>query len=158
MSYWTVWLTASRSSCRAIRLRLRPGSVVACAPGAAVGALALAAATVSGTVAFVIGLVGGVPAAAWAGYYGFIKDGLGRGQSIGKKKMRLMVVHLQSNAPCSKSQSALRALVMTGLHLIPYLGWLVEPVLVMAAAGGRRLGDQAAGTQVIAADLYRRAK
>src|SRR5947209_5738893 len=80
-------------------------ALVACAPGAAVGALALAAATVSGTVAFVIGLVGGVPAAAWAGYYGFIKDGLGRGQTIGKKKMRLMVVHLQTNAPCSKSQS-----------------------------------------------------
>src|SRR3954467_4735822 len=132
-------------------------ALVACAPGAAVGALAALAAAVSGSAAFAIGLLGGIPAAAWAAYYGFVKDGRGQGQSIGKKKMGLMVVPLPTKAPCSKSQSALRGLVMAGLNVIPYLGWLVEPVVAMAAAGGGRLGAQAAGTQVIPAGLYRRA-
>jgi hypothetical protein len=46
---------------------------------------------------------------------------------------------------------------MAGTNLIPYLGWLVEPVAAMAADGGRRLGDQVAGTQVIAVESYRQA-
>jgi uncharacterized RDD family membrane protein YckC len=93
----------------------------------------------------------------WAAYYGFVKDGQQRGQSIGKKRLGLMVVHLPTNAPCTRSQSALRQLVMAGTNLIPYLGWLVEPIAAMAADGGRRLGDQVAGTQVIAVESYRRA-
>ena len=66
-----------------------------------------------------------------------------------------MVVHLETNAPCNRAQSALRQLVMAGTNVIPYIGWLVEPVAAMAADGGRRLGDHAAGTQVIAVESYR---
>jgi uncharacterized RDD family membrane protein YckC len=90
-----------------------------------------------------------VLATAWALYYAFTKDGRPGGQSIGKRMMGLMVVHLESNQPCSRSQSALRYLVMFLLGLIPYLGWLIEPIVLLVAAGGRRLGDSAAGTQVI---------
>jgi uncharacterized RDD family membrane protein YckC len=69
--------------------------------------------------------------------------------------MGLMVVHLPSNQPCDRGQSAIRYLVMFLLNLVPYLGWLIEPVVLLAAAGGRRLGDSAAGTQVIRTADYR---
>ena len=42
------------------------------------------------------------------------------------------------------------------LGLVPYVGWLIEPIVTLSAAGGRRLGDTAAGTQVILATDYRR--
>jgi uncharacterized RDD family membrane protein YckC len=108
----------------------------------------------SGGVALVFGLLA-VAALIWAIYYSFTKDGRPGGQSIGKKTMGLMVVHLPTNRPCSSGQSALRYLVLLGLNLIPYVGWLVEPIVTLAAAGGRRLGDSAAGTQVIALADYR---
>ncbi|MFL5434017.1 MAG: RDD family protein [Myxococcales bacterium] len=131
-------------------------AAIACAPLGVVGIVAAAVAwAISGGVAFAIGILVGAPAFLWAAYYGFIKDGQPRGQSIGKKKLGLMVVHLPTNAPCSRSQSALRQLVMAGTNLIPYLGWLVEPIVVLAADGGRRLGDLAADTQVIAVESYR---
>lgn len=114
----------------------------------------IGASQVSGVLAFTVGIVAGV-AVLWAIYYSFAKDGRPGGQSIGKKTMGLMVVHLPTNQPCSTGQSALRNLVLLGLNLIPYVGWLVEPVVTLAAAGGRRLGDSAAGTQVIAVGDYR---
>lgn len=108
----------------------------------------------SGGLAVVLGLLAAV-AVVWAIWYGFTKDGRPNGQSIGKKVMGLMVVHLPTNQPCNRGQSALRALVMIGLNLIPYVGWLVEPVVTLSAAGGQRLGDKAAATQVIAVGEYR---
>jgi uncharacterized RDD family membrane protein YckC len=90
-------------------------------------------------------------AGVWAIWYAFTKDGRAGGQSIGKKAMGLMVVHLPTNLPCTTRQSALRYLILVGLGLIPYVGWLVEPIVTLVAAGGRRLGDTVAGTQVIAA-------
>lgn len=131
-------------------------AAIACAPlGVAAVLVAVAATAASAGIAFAAGFLGGAPALAWAAYYGFVKDGQGRGQSIGKRKLGLMVVHLPTNAPCNRSQSALRSLVMGATNLIPYLGWLVEPIVALAAQGGRRLGDQAAGTQVIAVESYR---
>lgn len=94
-------------------------------------------------------------ALAWSLWYGFTKDGRPNGQSIGKKTMGLMVVHLPTNRPCERGQSALRYLVLFGLNLIPYVGWLVEPIVTLSAAGGQRLGDKAAGTQVIAVGDYK---
>jgi uncharacterized RDD family membrane protein YckC len=102
---------------------------------------------VSGIVAFA-GLV-------WSLWYGFTKDGRPNGQSVGKKAMGLMVVHLPTNQPCDRGKSALRYLVLFGLNLIPYVGWLVEPIVTLSAAGGQRLGDKAAGTQVIAVGDYK---
>jgi uncharacterized RDD family membrane protein YckC len=131
-------------------------AAIACAPLGVAGMVAAGVAWIgSGGVAIVLGILIGGPAFLWAAYYGFVKDGQPRGQSIGKKKLGLMVVHLPTNAPCSRSQSALRQLVMAGTNLVPYLGWLVEPIVALAADGGRRLGDYAADTQVIAVESYR---
>jgi uncharacterized RDD family membrane protein YckC len=108
----------------------------------------------STALAVVLGLAA-FAASLWAFFYAFTKDGRPGGQSIGKKMMGLMVVHLQTNQPCSRGQSALRYLVMFLLNLVPYIGWLIEPIVLLSAAGGRRLGDSAAGTQVIEATAYR---
>lgn len=91
-------------------------------------------------------------------WYSFVKDGTPIGAGKGKKMMGLMVVHLPTGAPCSRGQSALRQLVMGLLGLIPYLGWLIEPIVALTAEGGRRLGDRAADTQVIRAEDYVQAR
>jgi uncharacterized RDD family membrane protein YckC len=117
-------------------------------------AVVAAAAAGSTMLAVLLGLAASA-ASLWALFYAFTKDGRPGGQSIGKKMNGLMVVHLQSNQPCNLGQSALRYLVMFLLNLVPYIGWLIEPIVLLSAAGGRRLGDSAAGTQVIEASLYR---
>jgi uncharacterized RDD family membrane protein YckC len=96
-------------------------------------------------------LVAGIIAAV---IYNFVKDGTSDGRSVGKRVTGLMVVHLPTNQPCSIGQSALRALILLLTNLIPYLGWLIEPVMVLAASDRRRLGDRAANTQVITANDY----
>jgi uncharacterized RDD family membrane protein YckC len=105
-------------------------------------------------VAVVCGVLGGVLAIA-AFLYALLKDGRANGQSIGKKLTNLMVVHLPTNQPCSMGQSAGRAAIMMVLGFIPYVGGLIEPIIVLAAQDGRRLGDKAANTQVISVDAYR---
>jgi uncharacterized RDD family membrane protein YckC len=102
-------------------------------------------------VAMLLALAGGI----WSIYYGFAKDGRAGGASIGKAKMGLMVVRLADKRPCTPGQSALRVLTLIILNVIPAVGWLIEPVVVLAADDGRRLGDKAAGTQVIAVADYR---
>lgn len=81
--------------------------------------------------------------------YVFIKDGLGEGQSWGKKALGLMVVYLPDNTPCTIGQSCLRSLVTSLFAIVPFVGWLIEPIMVLAADDGRRLADKAASTQVI---------
>lgn len=81
--------------------------------------------------------------------YSLIKDGLGKGQSWGKKPFEIKVVHLPDNTPCTFGQSFTRNIIMTLVTCIPYVGWLIEPVFVLATKDGRRLGDKAANTQVI---------
>jgi uncharacterized RDD family membrane protein YckC len=128
---------------------------LAVAPAGLLWVLAVAAFTAGSTgIGAVLSLLA-TAATVWALYYSFTKDGRPGGQSFGKRWMGLMVVHLPSNQPCDRGQSAIRYLVMFLLNLIPYLGWLVEPIVLLAAAGGRRLGDSAAGTQVIRATDYR---
>lgn len=117
------------------------------------GAVAAGVAGSTG-LAVVLGILAAA-AVLWAIWYSFTKDGRPNGQSIGKKAMGLMVVHLPTNQPCNNGQSALRYLVLFGLNLIPYVGWLVEPIVTLSAAGGQRLGDKAAGTQVIAVGEYK---
>lgn len=98
----------------------------------------------------VVGIGWLVIAWLWAIWYGFTKDGMNDGKSIGKQACGLMVVHLPSNQPCTKGKSVLRQLS----NLIPYVG-IVEVILVLAHDKGHRLGDMFASTQVIAADQYR---
>lgn len=93
-------------------------------------------------------------ACAWALYYGFTKDGGGRGQSIGKKKLDLMVIDVNTDLPCTMGQSLTRALVLVLLCAIPVFGWLIEPFTILVTRRGRRLGDYAAGTQVIRVSAY----
>lgn len=87
--------------------------------------------------------------AVWASWYTLTKDGRPRGQSIGKRMMGIMVVHLPTDAPCTRGQSARRAIVLAATGIIPWVGWLIEPLALLNTEGGRRLGDRVAGTQVI---------
>lgn len=87
--------------------------------------------------------------------YSYIKDGLGQGQSIGKKSVGLMVVNLETNTPCTKGKSAFRNFISGLVSAIPYVGWMVEPIMVLATADGRKLGDKAANTQVIEKSEFR---
>ena len=86
--------------------------------------------------------------------YIFIKDGLGNGQSWGKKALGLMVVYLPTNTPCSKANSFFRALISGILTFIPLIGWLLEPIMVLATADGRRLADKIANTQVVSEHVF----
>ena len=95
-----------------------------------------------------------VASACWAVWYTFTKDGREGGQSIGKDMMDLMVVHTETNQPCTMGQSAIRALIWCVVNLIPVVGWLVEPIMAIVDENGRRLGDRAAGTQVIPVSSY----
>lgn len=92
---------------------------------------------------------------AWWLYYSFAKDGWTGGQSLGKRATDLMVVDVRTNQPCTVGQSALRALILLVLNFIGGLGWLIEAIIVLASENGRRLGDLAAGTQVIDTSAYR---
>jgi len=86
--------------------------------------------------------------------YLFLRDAR-RGQSLGKRASRLMVVSVTTGRPCSARDSAFRSLVLvlTGI-LIPGVGWLIEPIVALVDKDGRRLGDRAADTQVIEVSSY----
>lgn len=99
----------------------------------------------------------------WALYYSLLRDGFGRGQSMGKRVAGLMVVRLSDNLPCTKKDSFLRNVVAIGLGIV--LGWIpvlnffagfAEPIIAVIHARGMRLGDRLAKTQVIEAAAYRR--
>ncbi len=81
--------------------------------------------------------------------YSLIKDGLGDGQSWGKRAVNLMVVNLDDNVPCNIEKSFFRNFISSILLIIPLLGWLIEPLMVIMTIDGRKLGDKAANTQVI---------
>ncbi len=84
--------------------------------------------------------------------YLYIKDGLFKGQSIGKKAMGLMVVSLDDNKPCTVGKSAIRTFISSVLYFIPYLNIvtaLIEPIMVLATKDGRKVADLVANTQVI---------
>lgn len=82
------------------------------------------------------------------------KDSFGKGQSPGKKAMKLMVIDLDTNMPCTKQKSFLRNVIILLLGLVPVIGSLIEPIMVLATNDGRRLGDRAANTMVIEKSEY----
>ncbi|HEU4648851.1 MAG TPA: RDD family protein [Gemmatimonadales bacterium] len=126
-----------------------PGTLVVLA---GINGAASRGADFNGTTAFGVFLI--IAALCYIVWYSFVKDGTPIGAGKGKKMMGLMVVHLPTGAPCTRGQSALRQLVMALLGLIPYVGWLIEPLVALTAEDGRRLGDRAADTQVIRAEDY----
>lgn len=76
-------------------------------------------------------------------FYLTIADGLGSGQSYGKRLLRIRVVHMLSGVPCSYGRSILR-------NVVP---WFLGPLCVVdwaLALGKRRqrFGDKAAHTLV----------
>ncbi|WP_196886172.1 RDD family protein [Aureivirga sp. CE67] len=81
--------------------------------------------------------------------YSLFKDSLGHGQSFGKKALDIMIIDLNTYMPCNKRQSFLRNFTSGLLSLIPIIGWLIEPVLVLASEDGRKIGDRTVNTQVI---------
>lgn len=95
-----------------------------------------------------------IATSAWGIYYRFTKDARPNGQSIGKKICNLMVIDVETGAPCSLGQSIGRAFVLSIFNVIPILGWFVEPIAVISSDDGRRLGDRAAGTQVVDVNTY----
>lgn len=94
-------------------------------------------------------------AGLWALAYSLFRDGRKGGRSFGKAFVGTMVVHLPDNKPCNNSQSFIRNLVSLLIGLVPYIGWIVEPAVVIWHKQGQRLGDMAAKTQVIYAADYR---
>lgn len=93
-------------------------------------------------------------ASAWSIGYMFAKDGRAHGQSIGKNMYGLMVVNVDTNQPCSMREAIRRQVELFFLLLLPMVGWLIEPAVVVLSTDGRRLGDRAAHTQVIAVEDY----
>lgn len=84
--------------------------------------------------------------------YWCIKDGLER-SSYGKRAMYLRVVKISDGSPCTKGMSFLRAL-LTGIFsiIIPYVSWLVDPIMVLVRRDGRKLADLCLGLQVVSAE------
>lgn len=101
--------------------------------------------------------------------YSIFADGLNfgrlKGQSLGKKVMKLQVIHLVREEPASFRDSALRNApvgVATFFAIIPVWGWLIlgligvplmvmEVYLMMTVERGRRLGDVMGDTEVVEA-------
>ncbi len=121
-------------------------------------------------LAFVIGLVSVLPypLGPLLGFlYSLFADGLRwggfRGQSLGKRFLKLRVVHKDTRKPATLKDSALRNApvgVATFFSFIPVWGWLVlvligvplmlmEVYLMLSVATGHRLGDVMGDTEVI---------
>src|SRR5436305_10629030 len=83
----------------------------------------------------------------WGIYYTLTKDAHNEGRSMGKRAMKLMVVNVKTNRPCSMGESATRAFIGGLVGVVPFIGWAIEPGLVLFSQDGRRVGDKAAGTQ-----------
>lgn len=66
-----------------------------------------------------------------------------------------MVVSLSDSLSCNKGQSFIRNLISGLITMIPFVGWLVEPIIVLATPDGRKLGDKVANTQVIDVKFYK---
>lgn len=99
--------------------------------------------------------------------YSLFGDGLNvksfRGQSVGKRLMRLQVINVHRARPASFRDSALRNApvgVATFFAIIPVWGWLIlgliglplmamEIYLMLTVESGHRLGDVMGDTEVI---------
>ncbi|MCM2321704.1 MAG: RDD family protein [Oligoflexia bacterium] len=99
--------------------------------------------------------------------YSLVADGLSfgpfSGQSVGKRIMKLRVVHVRTRAPATYRDSLLRNTpvgVATFFAIIPVWGWLIlvllgvplmimEVYLMVSVEAGHRLGDVMGDTEVI---------
>lgn len=83
----------------------------------------------------------------WFWFYMLIRDGLGKGQSYGKKVFGLMTVRLEDNQPCTKANSLMRNIIGICLSGIDLLYGAVHEK-------GQRIGDIQLKTQVIQTHEY----
>ena len=95
-----------------------------------------------------------------------MSDGMGHGQSAGKRFMGFAVKSLEDGSPCSYRQSIIRNLpfiLPLTLAIVPFWGWILGGILAVALIGlelyllynldsGHRLGDVMADTSVMAND------
>lgn len=95
--------------------------------------------------------------------YFLLRDGISKGEGIGKRVMKIKVVRYESNAPIDYADSAKRNLIfaLPAIALIiPFLGWvlyfvfsvavwIVEIIAFLRDPQGRRIGDKWAGTWVV---------
>jgi serine/threonine protein kinase len=86
--------------------------------------------------------------------YALMKDGIGEGQSYGKRALDLMVINLNTYEQCTKLNSVGRNLLFGIICGIPCVGTLLEIIMVFANPEGRKLSDLIAGTQVIEKSTY----
>jgi uncharacterized RDD family membrane protein YckC len=91
---------------------------------------------------YIIGVVLMLIGILWSWCYLLIRDGLGKGQSIGKKLFGLMTIRLEDNQPCTKANSMMRNLIAISLSVIDLLYGAVHNK-------GQRIGDVQLKTQVI---------
>lgn len=90
-----------------------------------------------------LGTVLVIAAVIFAVLYYFLADGLQGGQSWAKRMLGMAVVDARTGAPCSMGQSFVRNFL---LAILGPLDWIF-----IFGGEKRRLGDIAAGTQVVAA-------
>lgn len=83
----------------------------------------------------------------WQLIYTLGRDGLA-GAGPGKRLTGLVVTSSASGAPAGMGAAIIRQLVLYALNLVPAVGNLIEPIMVLVDKDGRRLGDKAAKTQV----------
>jgi|GEM_PF-2253754 len=108
---------------------------------------------------------GGVPflglgllavAGLWYTAYFLGRDAFG-GAGFGKRLAGLVVASTDSGSIARAGATIVRQVVLFALNLIPLIGGLIEPLMVLVDKEGRRLGDKAAKTQVVkASDLAAR--
>lgn len=101
----------------------------------------------SSVLGWILVVIGGL----WELVYFLGRDGFG-GAGFGKRLGRIVVVSSATGAPAGMGASIVRQGVMWLLGLIPAVGSIVEPIMVIADKDGRRVGDKAAKTQVARAD------
>jgi len=101
----------------------------------------------SSVLGWILVVIGGL----WELVYFLGRDGF-TGAGFGKRLGRIVVVSSATGAPAGMGASIARQGVMWLLGLIPAVGSLIEPIMVIADKDGRRVGDKAAKTQVARAD------
>lgn len=81
--------------------------------------------------------------------YPFIKDGMKNGQSYGKRLMGIRVISLDDGTPCTYARSAIRQLITHLLCNVAFIGYIIEPLIVLLDSDGRRIADRIANTFVV---------
>ena len=104
----------------------------------------------------VAGLLLAVVGGVWQLAYSLGRDVAG-GAGFGKRLAGIVVVSSEAGVPAKGGATIVRQLVLYALNMVPVIGSLIEPVLVLINKEGKRLGDKAAKTQVVrAADVSAR--